>query len=120
MAAETLLREVDEKRRKTIEQLESEYKAKREEVAKRAAEQRAYILESAKAQAAALAQRERIRITGAAKLQSKKMAFDATEKMLEHIAGDNCLEQVANVAFLPGIRRLRPIGAVKASRGRMS
>jgi tRNA-splicing ligase RtcB len=44
----------------------------------------------------------------------------ATEKMLEHIAGDNCLEQVANVAFLPGIRRLRPIGAVKASRGRMS
>lgn len=84
MAAETLLREVDEKRRKTIEQLESEYKAKREEVAKRAAEQRAYILESAKAQAAALAQRERIRITGAAKLQSKKMAFDATEKMLEN------------------------------------
>jgi tRNA-splicing ligase RtcB len=29
----------------------------------------------------------------------------ATEKMLEHIVGDNCLEQVANVAFLPGIQR---------------
>ena len=84
MAAETLLREVDEKRRKTIEQLESEYKAKRDEVAKRAAEQRAYILESAKVQAAGLALREKIRITGAAKLQAKKMTFDATEKMLEN------------------------------------
>ncbi|HUK83476.1 MAG TPA: RtcB family protein [Verrucomicrobiae bacterium] len=29
----------------------------------------------------------------------------ATEKMLEHIVGDNCMEQVANVAFLPGIQR---------------
>ena len=29
----------------------------------------------------------------------------ATEKMLDHIVGDNCLEQVANVAFLPGIQR---------------
>lgn len=84
MAAETLLREVDEKRKRTIEQLESEYKAKRDEVTKRAAEQRAYILESAKTQAVALAQREKIRITGAAKLQAKKMTFDATEKMLEN------------------------------------
>src|SRR5437867_11384568 len=29
----------------------------------------------------------------------------ATEKMLEHIVGDNALEQVANVAFLPGIQK---------------
>jgi tRNA-splicing ligase RtcB (3'-phosphate/5'-hydroxy nucleic acid ligase) len=29
----------------------------------------------------------------------------ATEKMLEHIVGDHCLEQVANVAFLPGIQK---------------
>src|ERR1041385_5320257 len=29
----------------------------------------------------------------------------ASEKMLEHIVGDNCLEQVANVAFLPGIAK---------------
>jgi V/A-type H+/Na+-transporting ATPase subunit E len=83
VAAETLLREVDQKRRKTIEQLEAEYKAKRDEVTKRAAEQRAYILESGKAQAAVLAQREATRISGAAKLQAKKLMFDATEKMLE-------------------------------------
>lgn len=29
----------------------------------------------------------------------------ASEKMLANIVGDNCLEQVANVAFLPGIQR---------------
>ncbi len=29
----------------------------------------------------------------------------ASEKMLDHIVGDNCLEQVANVAFLPGIQK---------------
>src|SRR5260221_4070495 len=29
----------------------------------------------------------------------------ATEKMLSNIVGDNCLEQVANVAFLPGIQK---------------
>jgi tRNA-splicing ligase RtcB len=29
----------------------------------------------------------------------------ATEEMLDHIVGDNCLEQVANVAFLPGIQK---------------
>ena len=83
MAAEALLGEVEEKRRKTIQMLESEYSAKKDEVAKRAAEQRSYILESGKKQADALVQREEIRIGGAAKLKSKKMVFDATEKMLE-------------------------------------
>src|SRR5213596_3224337 len=29
----------------------------------------------------------------------------ASEKMLANIVGDNCLEQVANVAFLPGIQK---------------
>jgi len=29
----------------------------------------------------------------------------ASEEMLQHIVGDNCLEQVANVAFLPGIQK---------------
>ncbi len=83
MAAESLLKEVEEKRKKTIDMLEAEYSAKKAEVTSRAAEQKAYILDSSKKEAATLAQRERIRIEGAAKLQSKKMAFDATEKMLE-------------------------------------
>jgi vacuolar-type H+-ATPase subunit E/Vma4 len=83
VAAEALLGEVEEKRKKTIGMLEAEYSAKKEEVTKRAAEQRSYILESSKKEADALAQRERIRISGAAKLKSKKLIFDATEKMLE-------------------------------------
>jgi V/A-type H+/Na+-transporting ATPase subunit E len=83
VAAESLLNEVEEKRKKTIEMLEAEYSAKKAEVTNRANEQRAYISDSSKKEAAALAQRERIRITGAAKLQSKKMMFDATERMLE-------------------------------------
>ena len=84
VAAESLLKEVEEKRKSTIQMLEAEYSAKKDEVAKRAEEQKSYIQDSAKKEAAALVQREKIRIEGAAKLQSKKMVFDATEKMLEN------------------------------------
>lgn len=82
-AAESLLGEVEEKRKKTIQMLESEYSAKKEEVTKKTAEQMAYIQESSRREAAVAAQREKVRISGAAKLQSKKLMFDATEKMLE-------------------------------------
>ena len=84
MAAESLLKEVEEKRKKTLQMLDEEYSAKKAEVTNRANEQRAYIADSSKKEAASLAQRERIRISGAAKLQSKKMLFDATERMLEN------------------------------------
>jgi len=83
MVAETLLEEVEEKRKKTIELLETEYSEKKAEVEKKAAEQRAYIQDSSKREAEAAAQRERVRVGGAARLQAKKMMFDATEKMLE-------------------------------------
>jgi V/A-type H+/Na+-transporting ATPase subunit E len=84
VVAEALLDEVEEKRRKTIQMLEAEYSAKKDEVTKKTSEQLAYISESSRKEAEAAAQRERIRIGGAAKLQSKKMTFDATEKMLEN------------------------------------
>ena len=92
VAAEALLGEVEEKRKKTIEMLETEYSAKKDEVAKRAAEQKSYIVDSSRKQAAAVSQRERIRIAGAAKLKAKKMVFDATERMLE--ANVEALRQV--------------------------
>jgi vacuolar-type H+-ATPase subunit E/Vma4 len=92
MVAETLLEEVEEKRKKTIEMLEAEYSEKKAEVERKAAEQKAYILDSSKKEAEAAAQRERIRVSGAAKLQAKKMLFDATEKMLE--TNISALEQV--------------------------
>ena len=40
-------------------------------------------MESAKKEAVSLAQKEVTKIEGAAKLQSKKLLFDATEKLLE-------------------------------------
>ncbi|MDG7012454.1 MAG: hypothetical protein JRN17_05130, partial [Nitrososphaerota archaeon] len=62
---------------------ESEYLIKKEEVSRRAAEQKSYIQESGRKEAEAAAQKEKARIEGAAKLQAKKMIFEATEKELE-------------------------------------
>ncbi len=84
MGVDTLLKEVEDRRKKALETLEAEYSAKRQEVKKRTAEQVAYIMESAKKEAVTLAQKEITRIEGAAKLQSKKLIFDATEKLLEN------------------------------------
>jgi V/A-type H+-transporting ATPase subunit E len=83
VAAETLLREVEDKRKKALEQLDTEFQAKITEIKNRTETERQRILENAKRQAQDQAQREKIRIGGAAKLQSKKLIFDATEKMLE-------------------------------------
>jgi V/A-type H+-transporting ATPase subunit E len=84
MGVDALLKEVGDRRKKALEALEAEYSVKREEVKKRTAEQVAYVMESAKKEGATLAQKEVTRIEGAAKLQSKKLVFDATEKLLEN------------------------------------
>jgi vacuolar-type H+-ATPase subunit E/Vma4 len=105
VSAESLLKEVEDKRKKTIESLEAEYSAKKAEVTNRAAEQKAYVADSSKKEADSLAQRERIRISGAAKLQSKKMLFDATERMLENniAALKQSLADVAGSKEYPGL-----------------
>ncbi len=84
MGVDALLKEVEDRRKKALEALEAEYSAKRDEVKKRTAQQVAFIMESAKRDAVSLAQREVTRIEGAAKLQAKKLLFDATEKLLEN------------------------------------
>jgi vacuolar-type H+-ATPase subunit E/Vma4 len=84
MGVDALLKEVEERRKKALDALDAEYSAKREEVKKRTDEQLAYVMEAARRDAAALSQREKTRIEGAAKLQTKKVVFDATEKMLEN------------------------------------
>jgi vacuolar-type H+-ATPase subunit E/Vma4 len=81
--AESLLKEVEDQHRKTLELLEAEYASKRAELVKRRDEELSHIKESSRIQAQSLSERERTRIIGAAKLQAKKMIFDATEKMLE-------------------------------------
>ncbi len=83
MGTETLLKEVEEKRKAALKQLEDEYGAKTAEVRKRTSDERNRIIEASKTEAALLSQKEQARIAGAAKLQVKKMGFDATEKMLE-------------------------------------
>ncbi|MGA2874077.1 MAG: V-type ATP synthase subunit E [Nitrososphaerales archaeon] len=84
MAADTLLREVEEKRKKALEALDADFSTKSAEIKRRAEEEKLRIQDNAKKQAAELSQREKIRIDGASKLQAKKLVFDATEKMLEN------------------------------------
>jgi len=84
MGVDALLKEVEDRRKKALEALEAEYNAKREEVKKRTAEQVSYLMDSAKKEAVILAQKEVTKVEGASKLQSKKMVFDATEKLLEN------------------------------------
>jgi V/A-type H+/Na+-transporting ATPase subunit E len=83
MGVDALLKEVEDRRKKAIDALDAEYSAKKEEVKKATDEQLAYVMESAKREAAALSQKETTRVEGASKLQAKKMVFDATEKLLE-------------------------------------
>ncbi|MHB8567953.1 MAG: V-type ATP synthase subunit E [Nitrososphaerales archaeon] len=79
-----MLREVEAKRKNALQALDAEYSSKVAEVKSRAEKERGSITESARKQSSELSQREKIRIEGASKLQSKKMIFDATEKMLEN------------------------------------
>jgi vacuolar-type H+-ATPase subunit E/Vma4 len=102
MGVDALLKEVEDRRNKAIQAIEAEYSAKREEVKKRSAEQAAYLMESAKKEAVTLAQKETTRVDGASKLQSKKLIFDATEKLLENnIAGlrDALAEYASSPAY---------------------
>jgi len=83
MSSGTLLNELEGKHNAALKQLDDEYNAKREELKRRTEEESSNILETAKNEAVTLSQKERIQIIGAAKLQAKKIGFDATEKMLE-------------------------------------
>jgi V/A-type H+-transporting ATPase subunit E len=109
MGVDALLKEVEERRNKALEGLEAEYGAKQEEVKKRTAEQVSYIMESAKREAVTLAQKEVTKTEGAAKLQAKKLLFDATEKLLENnIAAlkDALAEYAASPAYSELLTRM--------------
>jgi V/A-type H+-transporting ATPase subunit E len=84
LAAEGLLAELEERRKKLLSNLESEYQSKRQQIEKPLQSELTSISETAQARATELSQRERVRIEGAGKLQAKKSLFDATEKMLEN------------------------------------
>jgi V/A-type H+-transporting ATPase subunit E len=83
VGAEALLNEVEEKRRRAIEELEREYEVKKSQLREGTEARKRSILDAASSRAQAQASRERTRVVGAAKLEAKKLIFEATEKMLE-------------------------------------
>jgi len=116
MGVDTLLKEVEDRRNKAIHALEAEYSAKREEVKKRTAEQVAYLTGSAQKEAVNLSQKETTRVEGAAKLQSKKLIFDATEKLLENnIAGlrDALAEYASSPAYAELLARMAKYASMR-------
>jgi V/A-type H+-transporting ATPase subunit E len=119
--AETLLREVEDRRKKALEQLEAEYTAKKAEILKRTEQELSYIQESNRKEALSLAEKEHTRVTGASKLRAKKMVFDATEKMLEaNIANlKNALAETAQSKEYPELLARMVAYASKRLGGRM-
>ncbi len=105
MGVDALLKEVEDRRNKALQSLEAEYSAKQEEVKKRTAEQVAYVMDSANKEAVTLAQKEVTKTEGAAKLQAKKMVFDATEKLLESNIS-NLQQALAELASSPAYPEL--------------
>lgn len=105
MGVDSLLKEVEERRSKALEALETEYGAKREEVNRRTTEQVSYVQESANKEAIALSQKEGTRVQGAAKLQAKKSLFDATETLLENNVS-LLRQELAAFAETPAYREL--------------
>jgi V/A-type H+-transporting ATPase subunit E len=83
LSAETLLSELEEKRKKQLSNLESEFALRKQEIEKTVESELTRISQLADSKATELSLREKIRIEGAGKLQAKKILFDATEKMLE-------------------------------------
>lgn len=72
-----------EQEEKSIDTFESEYSGKIEEVGRNEELEKNRIREIAKRQAKELSQRERIKIEREAKLQAKRIIFEATQKMLK-------------------------------------
>jgi len=105
MPAETLLGEVEERQKKALEELESDYAARKAELVKNTTDEIASMKESAKKDALALCERERARISGVANLQAKKMVLDASEKMIESnlLALKEVLASYAESKEYPGL-----------------
>jgi vacuolar-type H+-ATPase subunit E/Vma4 len=83
VGSNALLNEVEERRKRSLKSLEEEYAVKKKSFLEEAEEQRSQILDAAKREAASSSQKERLKILGTARLESKKIIFEAAEKMAE-------------------------------------
>ena len=82
MAAEKLLQEIEDKKKKVLDALEAEYSHKIEEVRRNAEFEKNRIQQIARKLTQELSQSEKTKIIGAAKLQAKRIIFEATQKLL--------------------------------------
>ncbi|MEM3684241.1 MAG: V-type ATP synthase subunit E [Conexivisphaerales archaeon] len=80
--AEALLRELERKKQKELSSIEEEFKKKAEELERQARAEIQSIQRKAEAESAIRAQSETNRIIGAARLEAKRLLFDAMEKMM--------------------------------------
>ncbi len=83
MSAEALLREVEDRFSKQLAELESEYAKRMNDVRRAADEEEARIKAEAEKQAKALSEKERTRILGSARLQSKRIVADANQMFVQ-------------------------------------
>lgn len=83
MAAEALLKEVEERRKKLLSELQLDYSRKKEEILNSAKSEAQSIIARAMVDAESAAQRERARVLGASKLEGKRIIFEAAEEVAE-------------------------------------
>jgi vacuolar-type H+-ATPase subunit E/Vma4 len=83
VAAEALLREVEQRTQRELELLVADFEAKKKEILLRREEEIRRIQSEAYKEAALQSQKEKARLLGAARLHAKRILLDATEKFVE-------------------------------------
>lgn len=83
MSAEALLREVEEKLKRDLAQLEAEYSAKMEELRRKTEEETRRVAEEADKLAKQQAEKEKTKILGSARLQAKRIVAAARQGYVE-------------------------------------
>jgi vacuolar-type H+-ATPase subunit E/Vma4 len=83
VAAEALLREVEERTQRELELLVNDFEAKKKEILAQREEEINRIRSEAYKEAEQQSQKEKTRLLGAARLHAKRILFDATEKFVQ-------------------------------------
>jgi V/A-type H+-transporting ATPase subunit E len=83
LEAQSLLKEVEERKNREIAKLEEEFKARMDELKKKRDEEVSRIIDEARREAAQKAQRESTKALGLAQLEAKKIVMKALEDFLE-------------------------------------
>jgi Archaeal/vacuolar-type H+-ATPase subunit E len=82
--AEALLKELEQKKANALKAIEEEFRSNLKELEENTRKEIEAIIKKAEADAKSKAQAETNRIIGAARLEAKRIIFDATDKMMTH------------------------------------